>query len=58
MWGLRVMSWTMGTVLGVSTAILIPSVIGIILGVAVMLWTVRKVDKMSTIEIDDDEHFI
>ena len=59
MWGLRVMSWAMGIILGISTAVLIPSIIGIILGVAAMLWTVRKVDKMSTIEVDvDDEHFI
>ena len=61
MWGLRLMSWSMGIVLGISTAVLIPSVIGIFLGVAVMLWTVRKVDKMSKIEVEvevDDEYYI
>ena len=61
MWGLRLMSWSMGIVLGISTAVLIPSVIGIILGVLATLWTVRKVKKMSTIEVEvevDDEHFI
>ena len=61
MWGLRLMSWSMGIVLGISTAVLIPNVIGIILGVAAMLWTVRKVKKMSTIEIEveiEDEYYI
>lgn len=54
MWGLRLMSWVMGIALGISTAVLIPSVIGIILGIVAMLWTVRKVKKISTIEVDDE----
>lgn len=59
MWGLRVMSISMGVVLGISTAVLIPNIIGYIAGLLVALWTVRKVDKMSTIEVEDeDEYYI
>lgn len=59
MWGLRVMSLMMAIVLGISTAVLIPNIIGYIAGLLVALWTVRKVDKMSTIEVEDeDEYYI
>lgn len=55
---LKITSWIMGIVTGASIGLILPTGLNVIVGVAIAISLARWWQKVSVVEVEDEEYYI